>query len=95
MRLQPAPIALVSGLLTATFACAAAQESLSKPESKGGSTPQFTTPQLPLPTGQFGVGRVGYQWTDGSRPDGHAADPNAHRDLMVYLLVPCAEGVGW
>jgi predicted dienelactone hydrolase len=94
MRLQPATIALVSGLLAGTFVCAAAQESLSQPESNSGSAPQFTTPQLPLPTGQFGVGRVGYQWTDGSRPDGHAADPNAHRDLMVYLWYPAPKASG-
>ncbi|MGD1106825.1 MAG: hypothetical protein ABR865_07250 [Terracidiphilus sp.] len=49
-------------------------------------------PQLQSPTGQFGIGRVGYEWTDGSRPDGHSVDPQAHRDLMVYLWYPSPKG---
>ena len=73
-----------AGALTHTMA----QETPSQPELKSGSAPQAGIPQLPSPTGEFGVGRVGYEWTDGSRPDGHAADSKAHRDLMVYLWYP-------
>jgi dienelactone hydrolase len=36
-------------------------------------------PKLPLPSGPFGIGRVGYDWIDESR---------AHRELMVYLWYP-------
>jgi hypothetical protein len=53
---------------------------------------QTDIPQLPSPDGQFGVGRVGYEWIDGSRSDGHAADLKAHRELMVYLWYPAPTG---
>jgi predicted dienelactone hydrolase len=46
------------------------------------------TPTLPTPSGPFGVGRIGYEWIDPSRPDTYAANPDAHRDLMVYLWYP-------
>jgi dienelactone hydrolase len=47
-------------------------------------------PQIPIPTGPFGIGRMGYDWIDASRPDRFSADPNAHRELMVYLWYPVA-----
>jgi hypothetical protein len=43
------------------------------------------TPTLPTPSGPFGIGRIGYEWIDPSRPDTYSANPDAHRDLMVYL----------
>jgi dienelactone hydrolase len=46
------------------------------------------TPTLPTPSGPFGIGRVGYEWIDTSRPDTYSANPDAHRDLMVYLWYP-------
>jgi predicted esterase len=45
---------------------------------------------LPKPSGTFGIGRIGYEWTDVSRHDDFSADPQAHRDLMVYLWYPAA-----
>ncbi len=48
-------------------------------------------PRLPMPTGTFGIGRVGYDWTDTARPDRFAADKKAHRELMVYLWYPTAK----
>jgi dienelactone hydrolase len=44
--------------------------------------------KLPVPSGPFGIGRVGYEWIDPSRPDAYSANPGAHRDLMVYLWYP-------
>ena len=88
MRIRPAAVVLASGLLAGAFACATAQDSPSQSGLTKGSAEQTAVPRLPTPLGQFGVGRVGYEWTDGSRPDGHAADPKAHRDLMVYLWYP-------
>jgi dienelactone hydrolase len=79
MRLRPTIVILVSGLLACTSAYATAQVSHSQ---------QTEIVRLPSPTGEFGVGRVGYEWTDGSRPDGHAADSKAYRDLMLYLWYP-------
>jgi dienelactone hydrolase len=46
------------------------------------------TPQLPQPSGPQGIGRVGYDWTDASRGDRLAANPNTRRELMVYLWYP-------
>jgi dienelactone hydrolase len=46
------------------------------------------TPALPMPSGPFGIGRIGYEWIDTSRPDTYSANPDAHRDLMVYLWYP-------
>jgi dienelactone hydrolase len=48
-------------------------------------------PRLPMPTGSFGIGRVGYDWTDTARPDRFSADAKAHRELMVYLWYPTAK----
>lgn len=45
-------------------------------------------PQIPVPSGSFGIGRVGYDWTDPSRPDRYSSVPNAHRELMVYMWYP-------
>lgn len=45
-------------------------------------------PKLPAPSGPFGIGRVGYDWVDPSRPDRYSSDPNAHRELMVYFWYP-------
>jgi hypothetical protein len=58
-----------------------------------------TTPTLPTPSGIFGIGRIGYEWIDLSRPDPYSTDPQAHRDLMVYLWYPSPQGntgeAGW
>ena len=48
-------------------------------------------PKLATPSGPFGIGRVAYHWTDPSRPDRYATDPNVHRELMVYLWYPTSE----
>jgi predicted dienelactone hydrolase len=45
-------------------------------------------PMLPAPSGPFGVGRIGYEWIDPTRPDAYSANPDTHRDLMVYLWYP-------
>jgi pimeloyl-ACP methyl ester carboxylesterase len=50
--------------------------------------PADALPKLPAPSGPFGIGRVGYDWVDPSRPDGYSSDPNAHRELMVYFWYP-------
>jgi dienelactone hydrolase len=48
-------------------------------------------PAMPLPAGPFGIGRVGYDWTDDSRQEDESADPKTHRELMVYFWYPAAE----
>jgi hypothetical protein len=67
-------------LLLAAFLCApiaAAQQSTT------------TLPQIPDPSGPYGIGRVGYHWIDMSRPDDYS--PNRHRELMVYFWYPTAK----
>ena len=58
-------------------------------QSNSGQAKQLAAaPQLPVPSGRFGIGRVGYDWVDSSRSDRFASDPQAHRELMVYLWYP-------
>jgi dienelactone hydrolase len=61
-----------------------------------GETNQTNTaaaaPRLPIPSGTVGIGRIGYEWIDLSRPDTYSSDPQAHRDLMVYLWYPAPRG---
>ena len=46
------------------------------------------TPQLVTPAGPFGIGRIGYDWTDPARLHPSSTDRQAHRELMVYLWYP-------
>jgi pimeloyl-ACP methyl ester carboxylesterase len=48
-------------------------------------------PKLPAPSGRFGIGRVGYDWIDVSRPDRYSGSPKAHRELMVYFWYPTSK----
>jgi len=48
------------------------------------------SPVLPQPTGKFGIGRVGFDWVDQKRPEPLSSQPDAHRELMVYLWYPTA-----
>jgi pimeloyl-ACP methyl ester carboxylesterase len=63
------------------------------------TNPVAATPTFPIPSGTFGIGRIGYEWIDLWRPDPYSTDPQAHRDLMVYLWYPSprgnAEEPGW
>ena len=49
-------------------------------------------PQLPVPSGPFGIGRIACDWIDTSRPDRFSSLPQAHRELMVYLWYPTRTG---
>ena len=72
-----------------------ATPSISRDASSHGASTEVVT--LPDPAGPFGVGRVGYEWIDSSRPDNHTVDPvssdapRAPRTLMVYLWYPTSE----
>lgn len=63
------------------------QNSLASTSTQAASTHPATF-KLPDPSGPFGIGRVGYEWTDISRPDRYSPDPSVHRALMVYLWYP-------
>ena len=60
----------------------------SQPEPPPHVSAPAVIPQLPTPSGPYGVGRIGYDWTDPSRSDRFSAIPGAHRELMVYLWYP-------
>ena len=79
---------LTSCLLCGAFTVALAQNSPVQRKLPSQSAQRLGIPHLPAPSGPFGIGRMGYEWIDTSRPDGHSADPQAHRDLMVYLWYP-------
>lgn len=51
-------------------------------------------PQLPEPSGPYGIGRIAYDWTDRLRPDTLATGPNHPRELMVYLWYPTQHASG-
>ena len=46
------------------------------------------SPQLPAPTGQYGVGRAQFHWIDSSRTDPFAGPVGARREIMVYVWYP-------
>ena len=58
------------------------------PAALQASSATVALPKLQLPSGRYGIGRVGYHWTDPNRPDRFAADSRAHRELMVYFWYP-------
>ena len=62
-------------------------------ETAKASETQAPVFKLPEPSGRFGIGQIGYEWIDAARPDGYSADPQAHRDLMVYFWYPSKRGV--
>src|SRR5579875_2584389 len=59
-------------------------------QARNMQTEQLTDalPKIPVPSGPFGIGRVGYRWVDTSRPDQYSLEPKAHRELMVYFWYP-------
>jgi len=85
-------LSLTCGLLGGALMVATAQDSPSQLQLPKPPQPRTEIPQLPIPAGPFDIGRVGYEWVDRSRPDGHSTDPQAHRDLMVYLWYPSLKG---
>lgn len=54
----------------------------------GQTTVADVLPKLPAPAGPFGIGRIGYDSVDTSRPDQHSTAPNARRESMGYFWYP-------
>jgi dienelactone hydrolase len=71
---------LIAFFVSASFACA------QRPAPSSGVQRTAETPQIPPPSGPFGIGRTGFDWTDPSRRDDY--DSNRQRELMVYLWYP-------
>ncbi len=53
-----------------------------------GAAQKIAIPQLPTPSGSFGIGRVAYDWTDPMRADVPSTNTRARRELMVYVWYP-------
>src|SRR6266478_9233917 len=70
---------LLAGMASVEGHCKAQQEPLNR---------------LPQASGEFGIGRVGFDWVDQKRSEPLSSEPNAHRELMVYVWYPAtADGV--
>jgi dienelactone hydrolase len=82
--MKPRWIAYVVLLATLAGNCAA----FAQTTNSQGAQPDDALPRIPVPAGPFGIGRVGYDWTDSSRADRYSSAPNAHRELMVYMWYP-------
>ncbi len=80
--------AFLSGMTACLFI--ASVLCLAQSRAPGGAI--TAVPEIPTPSGPFGVGRIGFHWTDPSRPDQY--DPKRKRELMVYLWYPTAKSAG-
>ena len=70
-----------------------ASDVLAQQQSATGSVQTSTAlPQIPSPSGPFGIGRIGYHWIDTSRSDDY--DPKRKRELMVYFWYPAEKSAG-
>src|ERR1700735_5050729 len=78
-RLRPNRCALLGFFLILPFVVSATAQKQPSPQ---------IVPKLPQPAGAYGVGRVGFDWIDPSRPADMEDDRNTHSDLMVYLWYP-------
>jgi pimeloyl-ACP methyl ester carboxylesterase len=58
----------------------------SAPSTNNSTAAPTSIPKLPIPSGHYGIGRVGFDWTDQNRKD--LLDPQHPRELMVYLWYP-------
>ena len=79
---------MIPGILVA-FVCGASFTCMQQSIPPSGVDRTAQTPQIPPPTGPFGVGRMGFDWTDPSRKDPY--DSKRPRELMVYLWYPTAK----
>lgn len=77
------PVANAILLVLLSGGCAAMHPQTSKPPET--EQPEVV-PQLPTPDGTYGIGRIGYDWTDTARHDRY--NPNAYRELMVHVWYP-------
>ena len=60
-----------------------------QPSASSSAQTSAALPQIPPPSGPFGIGRIGFHWVDNSRPDNY--DSKRQRELMVYFWYPTAK----
>src|SRR5438477_7537408 len=76
------------------FVVAVSANTVRAQTAKPAETPGKVVPQLQVPAGPFGIGRVACHWIDASRPDRFSSLPQARRELMVYLWYPTDQAAG-
>lgn len=72
--------------------CSTSVAYVQQPSPNSSAQTSVAMPQIPVPSGPFGIGRTGFHWIDSSRPDDY--DPKRHRELMVYFWYPTAKSAG-
>jgi predicted dienelactone hydrolase len=79
---------------SAVLACllSAAAVWAQQPSASSSVKTSAPVPEIPYPSGPFGIGRVGFDWIDTTRPDNF--DPKRKRELMVYFWYPTAKSAG-
>ena len=78
--------AMLACLFSASAVC------LQQPSASSSAKTSAAVPEIPNPSGPFGIGRVGFYWNDTSRPDHF--DSKRKRELMVYFWYPTAKSGG-
>ena len=79
---------MISSILL-TLICSASFTRVQLPAQSNGVRRTAQMPQIPSPSGPFGIGRMGFDWTDPSRNDDY--DSKRQRELMVYFWYPTAK----
>ncbi len=79
---------MISSILFA-LVCSASIACVQEPAPSSDVRRTAEIPQIPRPSGPFGIGRMGFDWTDPSRSDDY--DSNRRRELMVYFWYPTAK----
>jgi predicted dienelactone hydrolase len=76
---------------SAMLAClfSASLVSVQQPGPSSSVKTSAVVPEIPYPSGPLGIGRIGFDWIDTSRPDNY--DPKRKRELMVYFWYPTAK----
>src|SRR5436189_2348396 len=70
----------------------AAAAGAQQPTAASSGKTSASVPEIPSSFGPFGIGRVGYDWIDLTRPDHY--DPKRKREMMVYVWYPTVKSVG-
>lgn len=53
--------------------------------AKNGGRPGADSSELPMPSGQYAIGRQAFDWVDEARPGSLSKGSSVHRELMVYI----------
>ena len=74
---------MLASLFSASLVC------VQQPGASNSVITSAAVPEIPYPSGPLGIGRIGFDWIDTSRPDNY--DSKRKRELMVYFWYPTAK----